>query len=150
MARLVAVAALLVFVAACASEDAPPITGRRVVISDANISVSLPDGVSVMGRQDRPGITTYDFSRDDQVFMGLYVGLTPSFHPVKDEAGVETETVGGMPAETRVVKSPDGAWSRDIVVELASHRFCHFFYRNLREPDLLVADHIIGSLHDGL
>ncbi|HXP76782.1 MAG TPA: hypothetical protein VN823_21785 [Stellaceae bacterium] len=147
--RFVGLCLLLSFLAACVSEDAPPITGRRVAIPDASISVSLPDGVSVLGRQDRPGITTYGFSRDDQVFMGLYVGLTPSFHPAKDEAGIETETVGGMPAQTRVVKSPDGAWSRDIVVELASHRFCHFFYRDLHEPDLLLADHIIGSLHDG-
>ncbi len=106
--------------------------------------MSVPEGVSVVGRQDRPDLTIYDFSRDNQVFMGLYIGLAPSFHPAKDEDGVETETVGGLPAETRVVKSPDG-WSRDIVIELAGHRFCHFFYRDLQEPDLLLADHIIGS-----
>jgi len=146
-ARLLAAGALLA-VAACASEDDPPITGKRVVIPDANISVSVPEGVSVVGRQDRPDLTIYDFSRDNQVFMGLYVGLTPAFHPAKDQDGIETETVGGLPAETRVVKSPEG-WSRDIVVELSGSRFCHFFYHNLRAPDLLLADHIIGSLRDG-
>jgi hypothetical protein len=119
-----------------------------VVIPDAEVSVSVPDGVSVVGRRDRPDLTIYDFSRENQVFMGLYVGLAPTFHPAKDEDGVETETVGGLPAETRVVKSPDG-WSRDIVIELAGHRFCHFFYHDLQEPDLLLADHIIGSLRDG-
>ena len=148
MARALAVGALIAVVAACAADDGPVITGKRVAIPEANVSVSVPEGVSVVGRQDRPDLTIYDFSRDNQVFMGLYVGLTPSFHPAKDEDGVETETVGGMPAETRVVKSPEG-WSRDIVVELSGSRFCHFFYRNLREPDLLLADHIIGSLRDG-
>jgi hypothetical protein len=81
--------------------------------------------------------------------MGLYVGPQPAFHPAKDEDGIETETVNGFTAETRVVKSSDGAWSRDIVVTLSGNRFSHFFYRNLREPELLIADHIIGSLHDG-
>jgi len=137
---------LLLFVAACESEDGPTITGQREVIPEAHVSVNLPDGVTVAHRQDQP---VYDFSRDNHVFMGLYVGGAPSFHPAKDADGIETETVNGFPAETRVVKSPDGAWSRDIVVELSGHRFSHFFYRNLREPDLLVADHIIGSLHDG-
>jgi len=146
--RVVALGALLLVLAACASADSPPITGRRVVIPDAEVSVSVPDGVSVVGRRDRPDLTIYDFSRDNQVFMGLYVGLAPTFHPAKDEDGVETETVGGLPAETRVVKSPEG-WSRDIVIELAGHRFCHFFYHDLQEPDLLLADHIIGSLRDG-
>jgi hypothetical protein len=138
-----------VLVVACTTEDAPPITGHRVAIADARISVSVPDGVSVIGRRDRPSLTIYDFSRDDQVFMGLYVGPTPTFHPAKDEAGIETETVGGFPAATRVVKSAEG-WSRDIVVELSAGRFCHFFYRDLHEPDLLLADHIIGSLREGL
>lgn len=135
--------------AACQSDDGPTITGQREVISGAHVSVSLPGGVSVVRRSDRPGAAIYDFSRDNHVFMGLYVGLEPSFHPAKDADGIETETVNGFAAETRVVKSPDGAWSRDIVVELPSHRFSHFFYRDLREPDLLIADHIIGSLHDG-
>lgn len=148
MVRALAVGALLAVLTACAADDGPVIAGKRVVIPDANVSVSVPEGVSVVGRQDRPDLTIYDFSRDNQVFMGLYVGLAPSFHPAKDEDGVETETVGGLPAETRVVKSPEG-WSRDIVVELSGSRFCHFFYRNLREPDLLLADHIIGSLRDG-
>jgi hypothetical protein len=149
VARWFAFAALLILVTACASDDAPPVTGHRVVIADARISVSVPDGVSVVGRQDRSDLTIYDFSRDDQVFMGLYVGPTPSFHPAKDEAGIDTETVGGFPAQTRVAKSSEG-WSRDIVIEFPDGRFCHFFYRDLREPDLLLADHIIGSLHDGL
>jgi hypothetical protein len=139
---------LLLALTACAADDSSPITGRRVVIADAEVSVSVPDGVSVVGRRDRPDLTIYDFSRENQVFMGLYVGLAPTFHPAKDEDGVETETVGGLPAETRVVKSPEG-WSRDIIIELAGHRFCHFFYRDLQEPDLLLADHIIGSLRDG-
>ena len=139
---------LLTLATACATDEVPTIAGRRVAIPDANVSVSVPDGVSVVGRRDRPNLTIYDFSRDNQVFMGLYVGPTPSFHPVKDEAGIETETVGGLPAETRVVKSPEG-WSRDILVELSGGRFGHFFYRDLREPDLLLADHIIGSLRDG-
>ncbi len=108
----------------------------------------MPDGVSVVGRRDRPSLTIFDFARDDQVFMGLYVGPTPTFHPTKDEAGIETETVGSFPAQTRVVKSGEG-WSRDIVVELSGGRFCHFFYRDLHEPDLLLADHIIGSLREG-
>jgi hypothetical protein len=99
--------------------------------------------------EEAPDLAVYDFSRENHVFMGLYVGRSPSFHPAKDEDGIETETVNGFGAETRVVKSPDGAWSRDIVVELPDHRFSHFFYRNLHEPDLLIADHIIGSLHDG-
>jgi hypothetical protein len=146
--RLIAFGLLLALVAACETDDSPPVTGRRMVIPDANVSVSVPDGVSVVGRRDRPDLTIYDFSRDNQVFMGLYVGLAPAFHPAKNEAGIDTETVGGLPAETRVVKSSDG-WSRDIVIELAGHRFCHFFYRDLREPDLLLADHIIGSLRDG-
>jgi hypothetical protein len=77
------------------------------------------------------------------------VGLSPSFHPAKDEDGVETETVNGFAAETRVTRTADGAWSRDIVVELGGHRFSHFFYHDLHEPDLLIADHIIGSLRDG-
>ena len=148
LTRLTALGVLLVLVTACTTDDAPPITGRRVVIPDANISVSVPDGVSVVGRRDRPDSTIYDFSRDNQVFMGLYVGLAPTFHPAKDEDGIDTETVGGLPAATRVVKSPEG-WSRDIVIELAGQRFCHFFYRDLHEPDLLLADHIIGSLRDG-
>ena len=145
--RFIAFSLLLVVLAACASDDPPSITGRRTVIPDANVSVSVPDGVSVVGRRDRPDLTIYDFSRDNQVFMGLYVGVAPTFHPAKDEDGVETETVGGLPAATRVVKSPEG-WSRDIVIELAGHRFCHFFYRDLQEPDLMLADHIIGSLRD--
>jgi hypothetical protein len=150
MARLVAgLCLLLSLLAACESEDGPTITGQRAAIPGANISVSLPDGVSVVRREDRSDIAVYDFSRENHVFMGLYVGLSPAFHPAKDEAGIETETVNGFAAETRVIKSPDGAWSRDIVVELADHRFSHFFYRDLREPDLLIADHIIGSLHDG-
>jgi len=148
VARRLAVGALIAIVVACASDDEPPITGKRVVIPDADVSVSVPDGVSITGRQARPDLTIYEFSRDDQVFMGLYVGPAPTFRPAKDAADIETETVGGLPAETRIVKSPDG-WSRDILVELAGHRFCHFFYRNLREPDLLLADHIIGSLRDG-
>lgn len=139
-------ACLLLFLAGCASDEGPTITGQREAIPDAHISVSLPEGVSVARQPDRP---VYDFSLDNHVIMGLYVGSSPSFHPAKDEDGIETETVNGFPAETRVVKSPDGAWSRDIVVELSGHRFSHFFYRNLREPDLLIADHIIGSLRDG-
>jgi hypothetical protein len=146
--RLIAFGALLILVTACATDDVPPITGRRVAIPDANVSVSVPDGVSVVGRRDRPDLTIYDFSRENQVFMGLYVGLAPTFHPAKDEADIDTETVGGLPAATRVVKSSEG-WSRDIVIELAGNRFCHFFYHDLREPDLLLADHIIGSLRDG-
>lgn len=148
LTRLTGLGVLLFALAACTTDDAPSITGKRVTIPDANISVSVPDGVSVVGRRDRPDLTIYDFSRDNQVFMGLYVGLTPTFHPAKDEDGIDTETVGDLPAATRVVKSPEG-WSRDIVIELAGHRFCHFFYRDLREPDLLLADHIIGSLRDG-
>jgi hypothetical protein len=148
VARRLAVGVVLALVVACADET-PPITGKRVLIPDANISVSVPEGVSVAGRQERPDLTIYDFSRDNQVFMGLYIGPAPTFHPGKDEADIETETVGGLPAETRVVKSPEG-WSRDMVVEISGSRFCHFFYRNLREPDLLFADHIIGSLRDGL
>jgi hypothetical protein len=140
---------LLFLLAACESDDGPTITGEREVIPGAHVSVSLPDGVSVVRRWDRPDATIYDFSRDNRVFMGLYVGGAPVFHPAKDDDGIETETVNGFAAETRVVKSPDGAWSRDIVVELSDHRFSHFFYRDLREPDLLIADHIIGSLHDG-
>jgi hypothetical protein len=140
---------LLLFLTSCESEDGPTISGRREAIPGANISLSVPDGVSVLRRQDRPDLAVYDFSRENHVFMGLYVGRTPSFHPAKGEDGIETETVNGFKAETRVVKSPDGAWSRDIVVELSGHRFSHFFYRDLREPDLLIADHIIGSLHDG-
>ena len=148
VARVLAVGAVLAAVSACASDDAPPVAGRRLMIPDANISLSVPEGVTVVGRQDRPDLTIYDFARNHQVFMGLYVGLAPIFHPAKDEADIETETVGGLPAETRVTKSPTG-WSRDIVVGLSGGRFGHFFYRNLREPDLLLADHIIGSLHDG-
>ena len=147
--HLFAIFIALSLLSACASDEPPPITGHRVAIADARISVSVPDGVSVIGRRDRPSLTIFDFSRDDQVFMGLYVGPAPTFHPAKDDAGIETETVGGFPAETRVVKSGEG-WSRDIVVELSGGRFCHFFYRDLHEPDLLLADHIIGSLRDGL
>jgi len=142
-------ACLLLSLAACESDEGPTITGQREVIPGAHVSVSLPEGVSVVRRSDRPDAAIYDFSLDKHVFMGLYVGLAPSFHPPKDEDDIETETVNGFAAETRVVRSPDGAWSRDIVVELSGHRFGHFFYRNLREPDLLIADHIIGSLHDG-
>ena len=145
----IGVCLLVLLPGACASDDGPAITGQREAIPGADISVSVPDGVTVTRNQDRPDLAVYDFSRDDHVFMGLYVGLSPSFHPPKNEDGIETETVNGFAAETRVVKSPDGAWSRDIVVELPGHRFSHFFYRNLREPDLLIADHIIGSLHDG-
>jgi hypothetical protein len=149
IARLTGLCFLLSLLAACASDEGPAITGQREAIPGANISVSVPDGVSVTRRQDRPDLAVYDFSRDNRVFMGLYVGLSPAFHPSKNDDGIETETVNGFAAETRVVKTPDGAWSRDIVVELPDHRFSHFFYRNLREPDLLIADHIIGSLRDG-
>ncbi|HKF70585.1 MAG TPA: hypothetical protein VKB68_02450 [Stellaceae bacterium] len=147
--RLISAGALLLVVSACQSEDGPAITGHRKAVPGANISLSLPEGVSVVRRPDRPDLVVFDFSRDDHVFMGLYVGPSPSFHPATDEDGIETETVNGFKAETRVVKSPDGTWSRDIVVELSGHRFSHFFYRDLREPDLLIADHIIGSLRDG-
>src|SRR5262249_22782319 len=147
--RVLGLCSLVSLIAACASDDSLTIMGRREAISGANISLSVPDGVSVVRRQGRSDLTIYDFSRDNRVFMGLYVGLSPSFHPTKGDAGIETETVNGFAAETRVVKSPDGAWSRDIVVELPGHRFSHFFYRDLREPDLLIADHIIGSLRDG-
>jgi hypothetical protein len=138
---------LLAILAACASDDAPPIVGRRMVIPDAHISLEVPDGVSVVGRRDRSDLTIYDFSQGTQVIMGLYVGFAPSFHPAKDEAGTEIETVGGLPAQTRVVKTAVG-WSRDIVIEASGRGFYHFFYRNLREPELLLADHIIGSLRD--
>ncbi len=140
---------LVLLLGACGSDEGPVITGQREVIADAHVSVSLPDGVSVVRRPDRPDATIYEFILDNHNLMGLYVGVAPSFHPAKDADGIETETVNGFNAETRVVKSPDGAWSRDIVVELSGHRFSHFFYRDLREPDLLIADHIIGSLHDG-
>ncbi len=142
----IGICVLVSLLGACEADDGPTITGQRERIPGAHVSVNLPDGVSVARRPDRP---VYDFSRDNHVFMGLYVGTAPSFHPAKDADGIDTETVNGFPAETRVVKSPDGAWSRDIVVELSGHRFSHFFYRDLREPDLLIADHIIGSLHDG-
>ena len=144
----VGVCLLVLLLGACTSVDGPTVTGERQALPGANVSVSVPDGVSVVRREGRPGLAIYDFSRDNHVFMGLYVGPQPTFHPAKDDDGIETETVNGFNAETRVVKSPDGAWSRDIVVELPHHRFSHFFYRDLREPDLLIADHIIGSLHD--
>jgi len=146
--RLIGACLLVFLVAACETDDGFTITGRREAIPGASISVNLPDGVLVARRQDPRDLAIYDFLRENHVFMGLYVGLAPSFHPSKDDAGIETEIVAGLPAETRVVKSPDGAWSRDIVIELSGHRFSHFFYRDLREPELLIADHIIGSLRD--
>jgi hypothetical protein len=145
--RIAWLCVLLIALAACAPDEALSIKARRVVIPDAKISVEVPEGVSVVGRRDLPDQTIYDFSQGTEVIMGLYVGLAPSFHPAKDEAGVETETVGGLSAQTRVVKTAAG-WSRDIVIEASDRRFCHFFYRNLREPELLLADHIIGSLRD--
>jgi len=60
---------------------------------------------------------------------------------------VESETVSGLAAQTRVLKTASG-WSRDIVIEASSGRFCHFFYRNLHEPELLLADYMIGWLRD--
>jgi hypothetical protein len=145
--RIVGLCLLVIALVACAPNDALPIKARRVIIADAKISIEVPEGVSVVGRRDRPDQTIYDFSRGREVIMGLYVGLAPSFHPAKDEVGVETETVGGLSAQTRVVKTAAG-WSRDIVIEASDRRFCHFFYRDLREPELLLADHIIGSLRD--
>ena len=146
---ILALSLLAILPAACESDDGPTIRGQREAIPGANISLTMPEGVTVTRNRDRPDLPLYDFARDDHVFMGLYVGPSPSFHPAKDEDGIETETVNGFAAETRVVKSSDGAWSRDILVELPGHRFSHFFYRNLKEPDLLIADHIIGSLRDG-
>src|SRR5262249_14726433 len=144
----VGICVLVLLLGACESEDGLTIRGQREEIPGTRISLSLPDGVSVARRPDAPDLTVYDFSHESHVFIGLSVGPEPSFHPGKDEDGIETETVNGFPAETRVVKSPNGSWSRDIVIELPDHRFSHFFYRNLREPDLLIADHIIGSLRD--
>ena len=145
--RILGLYVLITVLAACTSDDAPPVKGRRVAISVANISLEVPDGVSVAGRSDRPDLTIYEFLKGTKVIMGLYVGFAPSFHPANNEAGVESETVSGLPAQTRVVKTAVG-WSRDIVIEASDRRFCHFFYSDLRQPDLLLADHIIGSLRD--
>lgn len=138
---------LFLLLTGCAGDDVAPIVGRRVTIPDAHVSMDIPDGISVTGRHDASDLTIYDFSEGDKVILGLYVGPAPTFLPAKDDAGVDTETVGGMPARTRVAKTASG-WSRDLVVEAPNRRFFHFFYRNLRTPDLALADHIIGSVRD--
>jgi len=140
---------LLAFLAACATDDSAAIKGRWVAIPGTALSLEVPDGVTVIGRREPPNDTVFEFSSGSQLILTLYVGLAPSFHPGANEAGIESEMVSGRPARTRVVESAAG-WSRDMLVEAPDHRFYHFSYRDLRPPALLLADHIIGSLRDGI
>ena len=56
---------------------------------------------------------------------------------------VETETVGDIPAKT-VVTHSGSAWSRDMLMERPGPLYYHFFYRNLRDTDLALADQVIS------
>jgi hypothetical protein len=149
MLRIVRYLAVLALLAACTTDDSAAIKGRWVTIPDTALSLEVPDGVTVIGRREPPSDTIFEFSSGSQLILKLYVGTAPSFHPGEHDAGIESETVGGRSARTRVVESAAG-WSRDMLVEAPEHRFYHFSYRDLRPPALLLADHIIGSLRDGV
>jgi hypothetical protein len=140
---------LLACLAACSGDDSAAIKGRWVAIPDTAMSLEVPDGVTVIGRREPPNATVFEFSSGSHLILKLYVGLAPSFHPAENEADIETETVSGRPARTRIVHTAAG-WSRDMLLEAPEHRFYQFSYRDLKTPEILLADHIIGSLRDGV
>jgi hypothetical protein len=151
MRRRVFAICLTMLLAACA-DDADQIEGARTPLPDTgnglpSVSVNLPDGVSVGERKVDARARLYDFSLRGRPILGLYLGPDPSFNPTDGDPEVQSEFVGGLPAKTVTAHEGD-QWSRDMLVQSRAPVFYHFFYRNLRDGDLLIADHIIGSLHE--
>jgi hypothetical protein len=151
MRRGIFVICLTMLLAACA-DDADEIEGTRTPLPDTgnglpSVSFSLPEGVAVSERRIDAGARLYDFSLGGRPLLGLYLGPDPSFNPTDGEPEVQIEFVGGLPAKTVTAHVGD-QWSRDMLVQSRAPVFYHFFYRNLRDGDLLIADHIIGSLHE--
>ena len=138
---------LIALLAACAGDDYDEYRFRRVALSGTGLSVEIPDGGKVAETRWRADFHLYDFVVKDRTIMGLYVGNDPAFKPRDGASGVEPETVGGIPAKTVVTRTGSG-WSRDMLLERPGPIYYHFFYRNLRDTDLMLADHIIGSLQE--
>jgi len=108
-------------------------------------TVAVPDGVEMVARPTAPDIRIYDFFAEGRTLLGIYLGDKPSFPPDRPSAQSEDEFVGGIPAKTIVEQRPTG-WSRDLIVRLPPRHAYHFFYQDLRDRDLALADSIIGSL----
>jgi len=138
---------LLPLLAACSGDDLDTYRFHRVQLSGIGLSVEIPDGGKVAETRWRADFHLYDFVVKDRTILGLYVGGDPAFHPAESPKQIEDETVGGIPAKTLVSRS-GSAWSRDMLMERPGPVYYHFFYRNLRGTDLLLADHIIGSLQE--
>ena len=137
----------LLLLAACSGDDLDDYRFSRVALSGTGLSVEIPDGARVAETRWRADFHLYDFVVKNRTILGLYVGGDPAFHPAAGAKEVEPESVGGMPAKTVVTKTGSG-WSRDMLLERPGPIYYHFFYRNLRDTDLLLADHIIGSLQE--
>jgi hypothetical protein len=145
--RLLRLCLLLALLAGCSGDDIDSYRFHRVALTGAGLSVEIPDGGRVAESRWRADFRIYDFVVKERSILGLYVGNDPAFHPKDDAKDVEPETVGGLPAKTVVIETSRG-WSRDMLVERPGPVYYHFFYRNLRDVDLLLADHIIGSLKE--
>ena len=145
--RLLQFLLLLCLLAACSGDDLDDYRFRRVELAGAGLSVEIPDGAKVAETRWRADFHLYDFVVRNRTILGLYVGGDPAFHPASGAKGVEPELVGGLPATTVVTQTSSG-WSRDMLLERPGPIYYHFFYRNLRDTDLLLADHIIGSLQE--
>lgn len=137
----------LLLLAACSGDELDGYRFERVALSGTGLSVEIPDGARVAESRRRADFRLYDFVVKDRTILGLYVGADPAFRPAEGAKEVERESVGGMPAKTLVTRTGSG-WSRDMLMERPGPLYYHFFYRNLRDSDLLLADHIIGSLQE--
>lgn len=145
--RLLHLSLLLALLVGCSGDDLGGYRFRRVGLAGAGLSVEIPEGGRVAESRWRADFRIYDFVVKERSILGLYVGADPAFRPADGAEEVEAETVDGMPAKTVVNKTAAG-WSRDMLVERPGPVYYHFFYRNLRDTDLLLADHIIGSLKE--
>jgi len=145
--RFLQLCLLLVLLAACSGDELDAYSFHRVVLSGTGLSVEIPDGAKVAETRWRADFHLFDFVVKNRTILGLYVGGDPAFHPASGAKGVEPEFVGGLPATTVVTQTSSG-WSRDMLLERPGPIYYHFFYRNLRDTDLLLADHIIGSLQE--
>jgi len=151
MRRAFSAICLVIFLSAC-SGDADEIEGRRTPLPYTgnglpSATVSIPDGVTLSERKVDGTARLYDFSLRGRPILGLYLGPDPSFNPTDGDPEIQSEFVGGLPAKTVTAHAGD-QWSRDMLVQSRAPVFYHFFYRNLRDGELLIADHIIGSLQE--
>ncbi|MGE5200624.1 MAG: hypothetical protein ACM3O6_01045 [Acidobacteriota bacterium] len=95
----------------------------------------------------RADFKIYDFVVRGALDPRPLVRADPAFHPRDGAKDVEPETIDGGPAKA-VVSGPPAPGRATCWWSSRGPLYHHFFCHNLRDTDLLLADHIIGSLKE--